>query len=226
VFGVMMKSLLPDHSIKSKSAVCLSILLAMMLFAATLSAATYTVDENKSRINIHVGKTGALSAAGHEHDVRATRFSGKVVLDLATPQKASLELTLQAAGLRVLAEKEPPGDAPKVQDAMAGPQCLDVRKFPTISFHSSKVDPKQSSGNVWTINLTGDLDLHGTKKTLTFPVTVTGDDKMLTANGQVTFKQTDFGIKPIRAAGGTVNVKDELLMSFTIVANGSNEVRP
>jgi len=31
-------------------------------------------------------------------------------------------------------------------------------------------------------------------------------------------KQTDFGIKPVTIAGGTVKVKDELTIEFDIVA--------
>jgi hypothetical protein len=35
--------------------------------------------------------------------------------------------------------------------------------------------------------------------------------------GSVPLKQTDFGIRPIRIMGGTVNVKDELKVEFDIV---------
>jgi hypothetical protein len=35
--------------------------------------------------------------------------------------------------------------------------------------------------------------------------------------------QTDFGITPISAAGGTINVKDELAMRFTIVAKATGQ---
>ena len=35
--------------------------------------------------------------------------------------------------------------------------------------------------------------------------------------GSTHLKQTDFGITPVRIAGGTVKVKDEVEMSFEIV---------
>ena len=35
--------------------------------------------------------------------------------------------------------------------------------------------------------------------------------------GEVLIKQRDFGIEPIRVAGGTVKVKDELKVQFEIV---------
>jgi hypothetical protein len=37
--------------------------------------------------------------------------------------------------------------------------------------------------------------------------------------GRMTLRQSDFGIKPITAAGGTVRVKNELEIDFHIVAN-------
>jgi hypothetical protein len=38
-----------------------------------VSAQQHKIDTQKSTLTIHVGKTGALSAAGHEHEVRARR---------------------------------------------------------------------------------------------------------------------------------------------------------
>jgi hypothetical protein len=36
--------------------------------------------------------------------------------------------------------------------------------------------------------------------------------------GKVTLKQTDFGITPVKIAGGTVRVKDVIEIDFEIVA--------
>ena len=64
------------------------------------------------------------------------------------------------------------------------------------------------------------LELHGQRKPITIPATVSVRGDTLTAKGKATIKQSDFGITPISAAGGTVKVKDELAMTFTIVAKG------
>ena len=40
----------------------------------------------------------------------------------------------------------------------------------------------------------------------------------LTATGKARLRQTDFGIKPVSAGGGTVKVKNELGLDFRIVA--------
>jgi hypothetical protein len=43
------------------------------------------IDTQKSTLTIHVGKTGAFSALGHEHEVRAPIHSG--VADTGSPLK-------------------------------------------------------------------------------------------------------------------------------------------
>jgi hypothetical protein len=41
---------------------------------------------------------------------------------------------------------------------------------------------------------------------------------MLRASGEFTLIQSDFGVKPISVAGGALKVKDELKLSFEMVA--------
>ena len=41
------------------------------------------------------------------------------------------------------------------------------------------------------------------------------------ATGTLKLKQTDFGIKPVTAGAGTVRVKDEVSVDFTLVARST-----
>jgi hypothetical protein len=41
---------------------------------------------------------------------------------------------------------------------------------------------------------------------------------MLRATGEVSIRQSDYGIEPVSAAGGTIKLKDELKLSFDISA--------
>jgi polyisoprenoid-binding protein YceI len=47
-------------------------------------------------------------------------------------------------------------------------------------------------------------------------VTIAADQ--VTATGTLTVKQTDFGIEPVAAGAGTVRVKDEVGVDFTLIA--------
>jgi polyisoprenoid-binding protein YceI len=61
--------------------------------------------------------------------------------------------------------------------------------------------------------VTGELSLHGTTRSITVPVMLEKGRYI----GSTRLKQTDFGITPVRIAGGTVKVKDEVEMSFEVV---------
>jgi polyisoprenoid-binding protein YceI len=58
----------------------------------------------------------------------------------------------------------------------------------------------------------GTLDLHGQSH----PVTVDVSLKDGVYQGTAALKQTEFGIKPVTVAGGTVKVKDEIKVEFAI----------
>ncbi len=63
-------------------ATCLSVLAALWLSLLAspyaLSAAEHAIDTARSKITIHVGKTGLFSAAGHEHEVSAPIAEGAI----------------------------------------------------------------------------------------------------------------------------------------------------
>ena len=70
----------------------------------------------------------------------------------------------------------------------------------------------------WEVTLAGKLNLHGVEKPITLPVRILLENTRLTVQGELFIAQTDFGIKPVKVAGGTVKVKDRVKVSFTIVA--------
>jgi len=197
--------------------------LVILVWAGAASAADYQVDPAASNVVFHVGKTGLMSAVAHEHDVNAADFKGTVTMDTDSAERSKLSLSFPSSGLKVIPDTEPKGDAPKVQAAMEGPGCLDVKRFPTIDFRSTKVTAKASGERTWEATISGELELHGQRKPISVHATVSLDGNTLTAKGSATVKQTDFGITPIAVAGGAVTVKDELAMKFTIVAKAAGQ---
>ena len=98
-------------------------------------------------------------------------------------------------------------------------QVLEIAKYPEIVFVSSNISVTRLAEGRYRARIIGDLTLHGvTQKNLwiSAEATVTGDS--LRAQGEFSLKQTDFGIKPFSAAGGTIKLKNELKFSFDIVA--------
>ena len=179
----------------------------------------FAVIPEASHVTIEVGKTGMLSFAGHAHEILAPGVSGTVIVDEADPSRSSVSLEFRAASLRVSGAGEPPADVPKVQETMLGPSVLDVARFPSVSFRSSRVVVVTRSADGADIRIEGEVALHGVKRTLTIPVHVTlGAGGTMTARGSFQIRQSDYGIKPVTAAGGAVRVKDELEVRFVLIA--------
>lgn len=177
---------------------------------------TFTAEPGQSRAMIDVGKAGAFSFAGHTHEVEAPLKSGVVHFDPDAPAKSDVRLEFNAAAMRVTGKGESADDVPKVQETMAGEQVLDVKKYPTIVFESTSVTAK-GAGPSLALTVAGRMTIHGVTKAVSAPVVVKIDGQSLTATGKFQIKQTDFGIKPI-SIGGVVKVKDELGVTFTVVA--------
>ncbi len=197
-------------------------MLPTVLAAACVSAAGaaeqgYTVVAEQSAVRIHVGKSGLFGFAGHAHEI-AARVEGTVAADPADLARSSVSLSFDAKAIEVVAGRdEPAKDVPKVQAVMAGPEVLDVSRFPSVTFRSRSVAGKEISPGVYDLQVNGDLTLHGITRSLTLPLRVEVAAETLTASGKVTLRQTDFGMKPV-SVGGVVNVKNELGVDFRIVA--------
>ena len=60
--------------------------------------------------------------------------------------------------------------------------------------------------------MTGQLTIRGRTRTITFPATRTQGKYA----GEAIIRQREFEIEPIKVAGGTVKVKDEIKVRFEI----------
>ncbi len=179
--------------------------LASTLVCAAANGETWAVDTHQSSFTVYVFKSGLFSAFGDNHEVRATVSSGSV----SDGEKPAVEIAVDARQMTVLDPQLAKDKRAEVQKRMLGPEVLDVAKFPEIRFKSTAV--KQIAEGRWRVE--GDLELHGKKVPLSFEVT--GSKERF--RGSATVRQRAFGIKPISAGGGTVNVKDEVKVDFEIV---------
>lgn len=177
------------------------------IFAAIALAQDAPIDAQRSTITIHVGKAGLFSAAGHEHWINAPISSG-TIRESPSPH---IEFAIDTAAMTV--KPDPKVDA-KTQATIQNDMeqvTLDVRNYPKITFESRRIEP---SGDGWRVE--GTLTLHGVSKIVSLTVHKDGSAYLC----RTTLKQTDYGIKPFSAGGGTVKVKDEVELDFRIVAQG------
>ena len=159
------------------------------------------IDTEHSTVTVHVGKSGLFSAAGHDHEVTAPIAEGAID-DSAL---GHIWFRIESAKLTVLPEQ----DQAEVQTTMQG-RVLESKSFPEIRFESTSIATVGDAK--WEVS--GNLTLHGQ----TNPVKVQVQRKKGRYEGQATIKQTQFGIQPVSAAGGTIKVKNELQIEFALMA--------
>jgi polyisoprenoid-binding protein YceI len=193
-------------------------MLALMALTATAQTKTYTIAPSESSFWVFAGKAGLLSGFAHDHEIGVKSFSGKITIPPSGAASGSLQLDIEAKSLVVLDKKPSEEDKKKIFDAMHN-EVLESARHATIAFRSVSVsDLKPAGGNDYSFTLNGDLTLHGVTKRIAVPVNLSVTPQELRAVGKYALKQTDYGIKPYSAAGGTIKVKNEVIVHFNIVA--------
>lgn len=182
------------------------------------SEGRYKISASQSRFIVRAFTGGLLSSvAGHDHTISIRDFTGEARFTYVTVEPASLQLTIKADSLAVV-DKVSDSDRRKIEDTMRG-EVLETDKHPEIVFKSTSISANRIDEGKYQTKISGDLTLHGTTRSVTFDAAVTFMETSLRAQGQFSVKQTDYGIKLVSVAGGTIKVKNELKFSFDIVAN-------
>jgi polyisoprenoid-binding protein YceI len=169
-------------------------------------------------VHVHVGKKGLFSAFAHDHDFEVTRWRGSVELPGDAVEHAAVELVLDAGSLRDQERGVSSGDRQKVDSQTAGPEVLDAARFPEITYRAegATLMPDAGPGGATRGTLHGALTLHDRTRPVDASFEATRDGGAWRVSGKARFRQSDFGIKPYSGAGGTVGVKDEVEITFTI----------
>ena len=179
--------------------------IVVCLGANNLYAQSQAIDVNKSSLKIRVFKSGAFSAFAHDHEIQAPIEDGKI----DSSPSPSVQLRVDSRQMRVLDPDVSPDKRAEIQQTMEGGGVLDVARFPEISYRSTAIT--KTGDAHWEVR--GNLSLHGRNQPVVVVVSFDGGHY----RGSTSFKQSNFGISPIRIAGGTVKVKDEVKIEFDIV---------
>jgi polyisoprenoid-binding protein YceI len=180
------------------------------------AAVTYRVDSGQSKFIVRALVGGLLSSFGHNHTIGIREFTGEASLTPDAIAPASLHLTIKADSLTVL-DKVSASDKQEIETKMRN-QVLETGQFANITFKSTNISANKTGEGQYDIQIWGDLTLHGVTKSIWFKGQMSVGGNSLRAKGEFALRQSEFKIKPVSAAGGTIKVKDELKFSFEIVA--------
>jgi polyisoprenoid-binding protein YceI len=176
----------------------------------------YVVDTRASRFTVQAFATGILSAMGHNPRIGIRTFSGEVDFSAEATQASAFRLSMKATSLGVLDDISDK-DRREIE-RMMNEQVLESAKYPDIVYEAPIITVARLEGALYSATLSGTLSFHGVTRNQSVSARIAVFDEMIRASGDFSLNQSDYGIKPISVAGGTLKVKDELKFSFEMVA--------
>jgi polyisoprenoid-binding protein YceI len=189
----------------SKTAIAIAMLIALPVLA---HADTWQIDPAHTNVEFTVRHMMISNVKG-----QFQKTTGTITINGNDPASATIDATIDASSVDTRVERR--------DTHLKSPDFLDVAKYPTITFKSTKVEA-DGSGK---FKVTGDLTLHGVTKPVVLevessgaPVKVMGG---LHAGASATTKinRSDFGLTWNKAleTGGVV-VGDEVAISIDVEA--------
>jgi polyisoprenoid-binding protein YceI len=159
---------------------------------------------------------GLFSAFGHNPKLNARVIAGEVKFQADALQESAVQFSVAADSLTVsddIGEK----DRREIERVMKE-EVLETSRFPEIVYRSKTVTGERIYEGFYRVRISGELTLHGITRAHELDTQVRVIENCLRAEGESTLRQSDYGIKRVSVAGGTLKVKDEVKLSFLITA--------
>ena len=170
---------------------------------------TYQIDPTHSVVEFSGRHLMVSTYKGRFHGV-----SGTITLDEKNPAQSSVEAVIDASTVTTFSDQR--------DTHLKSPDFLDLANHPTLTFKSTRVEPKGGSKAL----VSGDLTIRGTTKEVTFDVEFFGVEKnpwgatVAGFEGRTSINRKDFGVvfnAPLESGGVLVSdtVKIELQIEAT-----------
>lgn len=124
------------------------------------------------------------SKVTRSHQGKFNSFSGSADLVGGRAEGSKITIDVDLASVQV--------DVDKLTQHLKSADFFDVGRYPKAHFESSSITAGGASGATHTVS--GALDLHGVKKTITFPATITVRDDAVVVKSEFSINRKDFGI--------------------------------
>ena len=142
------------------------------------TAERLVISPNNSKVEFVAAKVT------RSHNGSFKQFAGTI--DLANNNTESSRVTIDIQTNSVVT------DEPDLTKHLQTPDFFDVAKYPKATFVSTKIEPNTAGGA--THSITGNFDLHGVKKSITFPATIRVAPDHVSVNAEFAINRKDFGL--------------------------------
>lgn len=163
------------------------------------SGEKYTITPQNSKVEFVGSNVTGSHTGGFE------KFNGAITY-AGAPEKSRVEFAIDTDSLT--------SDDPGLTKHLKTADFFDVAKFPKATFVSTEIKAGGDKGASHTV--TGNLELHGVTKSITFPATITVSATGVNVDSTFAINRKDFGIN---FAGATDNlIKDNVVLKLTVRA--------
>ncbi|HEY0673850.1 MAG TPA: YceI family protein [Longimicrobiales bacterium] len=189
----------------------------------------YEFDPAQSRLYVVTHRTGLLSFLGHEHAILVRRWSGFVCTAQSTPMDGYGALVADARSLEIDTDSARAlaglGGGPSerqlrtIRAKLVDSEHLAIERYPEIRLDSLVV--MQRANDQWLAD--GMLTIRGVAKPVRIPFTIASPDSAaLRFTGNITIRQSHFGLKP-ESIAGVVRVSDPVDIHFDLTAKAASQ---
>lgn len=179
----------------------------------------WTLDASDGELQLRTGVTGRAARMGHRLTIAMTRWQAEVNWDGGEPVNAELVVDVESfavlrgeGGVKGLSGPE------KAVVRSNALKSLNANRFPRIRFSADAID-KTDDG----YRLNGTLQIRGESREHAIDLRTADLGDAWRMSAESTVRQSDYGIKPFSLLMGSVQVVDEVSISFTAVYGAGSE---
>jgi polyisoprenoid-binding protein YceI len=165
--------------------------------SASVAGEKYSITPDNSKIEF-----GASKVTG-SHNGSFGKFSGAIEY-LGQPEKSRVTITINLDSVTT--------DTPKLTDHLKTADFFEVARYPQAAFESTQITVGGDKGATHTV--TGNLQLHGVTKSITFPATIAVSPGAITVDSTFAINRKDFGINYAGAADNLI--RDEVVLTLRV----------
>lgn len=158
------------------------------------------IDTAASKLNW----TGSKVTKVHQGGFKT--FKGTVTLVDGAAEKSKVEIEIDVDSIWT--------DSDRLIGHLKSPDFFDVKSHPKATFSTTSIAAGGAEGATHTVK--GNLMLHGVTKEISFPATITLEEKQVTAKARFSLNRQDFGVAYKGAPDDLV--RDDVLVEWEVTA--------
>jgi polyisoprenoid-binding protein YceI len=163
----------------------------------------YSITPTSSKIEFVGSKVTGRHNGSFEKFAGTIDFAGQ-------PEKSKVDITIDMNSVTT--------DTAQLTAHLKTPDFFDVAKFPQATFQSTEIKAGGEKGATHTV--TGNLQLHGVTKSITFPATIVVSPGLVTVDSNFAINRKDFGINYAGAADNLI--RDDVVLKLQVKGTKSS----